>query len=106
MGIPEHPWPRFAREALRNALVVEFNLRRIPVEQQKPFPVIDKQHTIPEFIPDMIAHHSIIVDTNVINSMTDHKRGQMLNYLKVADLRVGLILNFKRSKLEWERIVL
>jgi hypothetical protein len=26
--------------------------------------------------------------------------------LKVADLRVGLILNFKRSKLEWERIVL
>jgi len=30
----------------------------------------------------------------------------MLNYLKITSLKVGLILNFKRPKLEWERIVL
>lgn len=30
----------------------------------------------------------------------------MLNYLRITGLQVGLILNFKKSKLEWERIVL
>ena len=30
----------------------------------------------------------------------------MLNYLRITKLRVGLILNFKHARLEWERIVL
>ena len=29
-----------------------------------------------------------------------------LNYLKIANLAVGLILNFKHARLEWERVVL
>ena len=30
----------------------------------------------------------------------------MLNYLHITRLPVGVILNFKRAKLEWERLVL
>jgi hypothetical protein len=30
----------------------------------------------------------------------------MLNYLRITGLRVGVILNFKHRKLEWERIIL
>jgi hypothetical protein len=30
----------------------------------------------------------------------------MINYLRIAGLPVGLILNFRRAKLEWERIIL
>jgi len=30
----------------------------------------------------------------------------MLNYLKITGLKVGVILNFRRAKLEWERMVL
>lgn len=29
-----------------------------------------------------------------------------MNYLKITGLKVGLILNFKRAKLEWKRVVL
>jgi hypothetical protein len=36
----------------------------------------------------------------------DHERGKMLNYLYIAKLRVGLILNFKNPRLEFERVVL
>lgn len=41
-----------------------------------------------------------------IDRITDHERGLMLNYLRITKLRVGVILNFKHRKLEWERIVL
>jgi hypothetical protein len=30
----------------------------------------------------------------------------MLNYLKITGHKVGVILNFKRAKLEWERMIL
>ena len=89
-----------------NALVVEFGLRKIPFRQQPPFDVLYKGHKIGLFVPDLIAFDYVIVDTKVINRITDHERGLMLNYLRIANLRVGVILNFKRAKLEWERIVL
>jgi GxxExxY protein len=59
-----------------------------------------------EFIPDLIAFNAVIVDVKTIDRITDVERGQMLNYLRMTKLRVGVILNFKHPKLEWERIVL
>ena len=48
----------------------------------------------------------LLFDTKVIDKITDHERGPMLNYLRITKLRVGVILNFKHPKLEWERLVL
>lgn len=59
-----------------------------------------------EYVPDLIVFGGVVVDTKVIDAITDHERGQMINYLKITRLKVGVILNFKRAKLEWERIVL
>jgi len=47
-----------------------------------------------------------VYQMKVIDGITDVERGKMLNYLKITKLRVGVILNFKNPKLEWERIVL
>ena len=97
-GLVEKPY--------ETALVVELGLRKIPLRQQPAFDVLYKGHKIGLFIPDLIAFDSIVVDTKVIDRITDHERGLMLNYLRITNLRVGVILNFKRAKLEWERIVL
>ena len=55
-------------------------------------------------MPDLIAFDSVVVDTKAVERITDHERGLMLNYLRITGLRVGVILNFKHRKLEWERI--
>jgi GxxExxY protein len=89
-----------------NALVVEFRLRGIGFSQQRQFEVLYKNERVGLFVPDLIAFDQVIVDTKVIDCITDHERGQMLNYLRITKLRVGLILNFKHPRLEWERIVL
>ena len=59
-----------------------------------------------EFIPDLIAFGSVIVDPKVIDHITDFERGKMLNYLRITKLRVGLLLNFKKPRLEFERVAL
>lgn len=89
-----------------NALVVEFGLRKIPYQQQPLFDVLYKGRKVGLFIPDLIAFDAVVVDTKVIEQITDHERGLMLNYLRITKLRVGVILNFKHAKLEWERVVL
>jgi len=89
-----------------NALAVEFGLRKIPLQQQAVFDVLYKGHKVGLFIPDLIAFDTVVGDTKVIDRITDHERGLMLNYLRITKLRVGVILNFKHAKLEWERIVL
>ena len=62
--------------------------------------------TVGEYVPDLIVKGEVLVDTKVIDRITDHELRQRLNYLKVTGLHVGLILNFKRSKLEWKRVSL
>ena len=89
-----------------NALVVEFGPRNIPFRQQPAFDVLYKGQKVGLFIPDLIAFDAIVVDTKVIDQITDHERGLMLNYLRITKLRVGVILNFKHRKLEWQRIAL
>ena len=101
-GLVEKPY--------ENALVVEFGLRKIPFRQQPSFDVLYKGRQVGLFVPDLIAFDTIVVDTKVLDritdQITDHEKGLMLNYLRITNLRVGVILNFKRPKLEWERIVL
>ncbi len=96
----------FHEKPYENALVIEFGLRKIPCQQQNSFDLCYKGCKVGEFIPDLIAFNAVIVDTKTIDRITDLERGQMLNYLRITKLRVGVILNFKNPKLEWERLVL
>jgi len=89
-----------------NALVVEFGLQNIPFHQQPRFDVTYKSVKVGEYIPDLIVFDRIVVDTKVIEKITNHEKGQILNYLKITGYRVGLILNFKYTKLQWERLAL
>ena len=97
-GLHEKPY--------ENALAVEFGIRNIPFQQQVNFDVLHKGHKVGLFVPDLIAFGTVVMDAKVIDRITDVERGKMLNYLRITKLRAGVILNFKNSKLEWERIVL
>ena len=89
-----------------NSLTVLFKLNNIAFDQQRRFSVSFRGVEVGEFIPDLIVFGSVIVDMKVIDRITDHERGQMLNFLRITKLRVGLNLNFKDARLEFERVVL
>ena len=96
----------FHEKPYENALVVELSLRGMSCQQQRCFNVVYKGTKVGEYIPDLIVDGTIIIDPKVIDKICDHERGRMINYLRITGLPVGLILNFRRAKLEWERIIL
>ena len=96
-GLHEKPY--------ENGLAIELALRGIPFSQQLRFAISYKGQIIGEFVPDLLVGSDLLVEAKVIERITDHERGQVINYLKVSKRRIGLILNFHRSKLEWERLI-
>lgn len=96
----------FLEKPYENALLIALREKGVPCAQQRRFPVQFRGQKVGEFVTDLIAHESVVVDTKTINAITDHERGQMLNYLRVSKLRVGLTLNFKHARLQWERVIL
>ena len=89
-----------------NALAIELGLGDIPFIQQPQYEVVYKGVKVGKYIPDLVVLGKIVVEMKTIDRIGNHEKGQMLNYLKITGLKVGLILNFKHSKLDWQRLVL
>ena len=96
----------FREKTYERALCVEFKHEGLEYAQQSAFPVMYRNEKVDRYIPDLIVENKIIVDTKTIESIIDEHRGTILNYLRITNLQVGLIINYKHPKLEWERLVL
>ena len=89
-----------------NSLVIEFKQQGIEYNKQTRFPVYYRNELVDEFIPDLVVEKRVIVDTKTVEKIIDEHRGTILNYLRITGLKVGVIINYKHRKLEWERLVL
>ncbi len=97
--------PGLLEKPYENALVREFALQDIPYSQQSRYPIVYKEVVVGEHVPDLIVFGKIVVDPKCVETITDQHRAVMLSYLRITNCRLGLYLNFKRSKLEVVRIV-
>lgn len=87
-----------------NALCIEFTEAHIDFSQQQRFTVFYKKRPIGTLIPDLIIDDVVIVDTKVVEAFNDAHISQMIGYLKITGLKVGLLLNFKHNSLQVKRI--
>jgi GxxExxY protein len=96
--------PGLDEKLYERALVIELVERGIDVLQQQPFPVHYKGRLIGQLQPDLIVGGKVIVDTKVVESFCDRHFAQVLGYLAITRLNLGILLNFKFAKLQWKRI--
>lgn len=97
--------PGLREKTYERGLCVEFRHGELSFEDQKEFPVHYRGELIDKYVPDLIVAGKIIVEVKTVESILYEHRGQLLNYLRITGLKVGLILNFKPMKLQWERLV-
>jgi GxxExxY protein len=87
-----------------NALCVEFAELGLSFSQQKEFPVFYKDQFIGKLIPDLVVEDQVIVDAKVVSAFCNAHTAQVLSYLNISDLEVGLLLNFKTPSLQIKRV--
>ena len=97
--------PGLNEKIYENALVLELRAQGLSVEQQCQFTVQYKGQEVGMLIPDLIVGGQIIVDTKVVAAFNESHVAQMLGYLAITNMKLGLLINFKSAKLEWKRIV-
>jgi GxxExxY protein len=97
--------PGLDEKLYERALVIELRNRGHDVQQQVEFPVYYDGINIGTLIPDLIVDRQVIADPKVVTAFHDNHVAQMLGYLTITNLRVALLLNFKKAKLEWKRVV-
>src|SRR2546421_13118383 len=97
----------FLGPVYQEALAIEFSLRGVPFEQQKELRVDYKGHLLDKtYFADFFWFGQIIVEIKSISQLTPREWSQVLNYLKVSNLRLGLLFNFGSiGKLEQKRLI-
>jgi len=95
----------FVESIYEESFAIEFGLRKIPYERQRPIDVIYKGRVAKHFVCDFIVYGKIIVELKAIKEISDIEQAQVLNYLKSSELNLGLLLNFGSSSLEVKRLI-
>jgi GxxExxY protein len=88
-----------------NALCWELELRGQKVDAQKEYKVVYREKEVGVYYADLIVADKVIVEVKSVDEINDVHRAQILNYLKISKSRVGLIINFGKPKLKYERFV-
>ena len=96
----------FLEKVYENALMVLMRKEEIPAAQQKPVTVYFQGESVGDYYADILVDNVIILELKVAEKIADVHRAQILNYLKATGLKLGLLINFGKDKLEYERFVL
>lgn len=98
----------FVAPVYQDALEIELELSGIPFDAQRNYQIHYRDRPLKHtYTPDLLCFDKIIVELKAAKALTDEPRAQLLNYLKVTGLQLGLLVNFgSYPRLEWERIVL
>jgi GxxExxY protein len=95
----------FVESVYEESLAIEFDLRKIPYERQKPIDILYKGKLAKHFVCDFLVYDKIIVELKAIKTLSDIEMAQVLSYLKGTGLGLGLLLNFGASSLECKRLI-
>lgn len=96
----------FLEIVYKDALEYEFQNRSIKFEREKEYIINYKETILPhKFFADFVLFDKVILEIKAKNDIAKEDMAQMLNYLKCSGCKVGLILNFGKSKLDIKRVV-
>ncbi len=96
----------FLEKVYENALMIILRENGIKAEQQIPIKVHFHGQIVGEYIADIFVEDCIILELKAQDRIIENHKAQTLNYLKATGLKLAILLNFGKYKLEYERLVL
>jgi len=98
--------PGLLESAYESCLYHELVTRGLRVERQKPLPLTYEGVTLDcAYRMDLVVESSVIVEVKSVAKLDRVHEAQMLSYLKISGLKVGLVLNFNVKNLGLQGIM-
>jgi GxxExxY protein len=91
--------PGLKEESYENALCAALARQKIRFERERTYRVKFERVAVGKYRPDLIVEDTVVVEVKSVDRLIPLFTSQVISYLKVTQLRVGLILNFNVPRL-------
>ena len=95
----------FLEKVHQRAMKIELELRGLKTETESKIKVVYKACTVGDYQADLFVQDSVIVELKVANNYASDDEPQILIEFKATGIKVGLLINFGRTKVEFKRLV-
>jgi len=95
----------FLEKVYERAMMVLLRREGIQATQQAPITVHFEGEVTGDYYADILVEDKIILELKVVEKIANIHRAQALNYLKATGLRLAILLNFGKERLQYERSV-
>lgn len=96
----------FLEKIYENALLIELKKAGLIVQQQQAIKVHYNNIVVGDFYCDLLVNSKLIIELKSCKAIDDSHLAQCMNYLKACNLKLGLIINFGKPKVEIKRVIL
>src|SRR5438045_7885650 len=87
--------PGLLESAYQQCLEYELSQRGLNVEAERPVPVVYRGITLEcGYRLDLLVENAVVVELKTVDKLVPIHEAQLMSYLKLQDLHVGLIINF------------
>lgn len=97
----------FLEIVYKDAIEFELGKRNLSYEREKQYKIEYKGSILPhKFYADFVISNKIILEVKAAEGgLADEQIAQTINYLKASGCKIGLLMNFGRSKLQHKRLI-
>ncbi len=95
----------FLEKVYENALAIALRRAGLKVRQQAPITIRYEGEVVGEYCADLLVEDSVIAELKAVKVLDKVHMAQCLNYLKAMGLKICLLLNFGKTKVQVKRIV-
>ena len=107
MEVHRNLGPGLLEVVYKDALEIEFKANNIPFEREKEFSIEYKGVVLPhKFYADFIVNEDITLEVKAVKEFSNEHTAQTLNYMKLANSEIGLLVNFQNKSLQNKRLVI
>ncbi|MEM6757792.1 MAG: GxxExxY protein [Planctomycetota bacterium] len=87
--------PGLLESAYEACLAHELAARAVPFRRQVDLPVLYKGHRVDAgFRIDLLVENQLVIEFKAVETLLPIHTAQLITYLKLTRIRIGLILNF------------
>jgi len=98
--------PGFLESIYEKALIEEFKKREMKVETQKVIDLVYKDKKIGVHRLDLIVEDKVVVELKTVERFSVHHKAQLTSYLKASGYKLGILVNFSKSKVEYKLVLI
>jgi GxxExxY protein len=95
----------FLEKVYERALTRELTCQGLRVNSQVAYAVSYKGQCVGEYLADLLVEDRVLVELKCVDRFSNEHVAQCINYLKASHIRLALLINFQRPKVEWKRII-